>query len=251
MANFQYDPLDLSRREFRLVRLQKGARIPIICEIFHATLDDNVIPYEAVSYRWGSMLKTRVVNVRGAELSITRNLYFILYDLRHRAFDRYLWVDAICINQDNWYERGHQVQQMKDIYTGADRVLFCLARPSNSKYPGAVKVVMKSLIELQKLCSGRNWAPEDARWTTAWRLVQTRLMDRDPDLKFKQCQGLEYLLGQSWFRRAWILQEVANARSGLVYYGRLSVSAGVFAVAPRLIGTEPNPHSQASQISAK
>ncbi|TFB00421.1 hypothetical protein CCMA1212_007750 [Trichoderma ghanense] len=35
-------------------------------------------------------------------------------------------IDAICIDQKNLKERGHQVQQMGDIYKQAERVLFWL-----------------------------------------------------------------------------------------------------------------------------
>lgn len=36
---------------------------------------------------------------------------------------RYYWVDAICINQDDDKERGHHVDFMGDIYRRADRVI--------------------------------------------------------------------------------------------------------------------------------
>lgn len=53
------------------------------------------------------------------------------------------------------------------------------------------------------------------------------------------------VLKRPWFRRVWILQEVANARTALVHCGSKSVSATIFALCPTLLRVSPNPHCQA------
>jgi hypothetical protein len=57
--------------------------------------------------------------------------------------------------------------------------------------------------------------------------------------------GLRQLLNRQWFKRVWILQEVANARKAIVCCGTRSVPAEIFACAPSVIGEEPEPHCQA------
>jgi len=53
MDVFQYNPLDLEGRTFRLLRLLEGNEQQIECEIFEAWLHDNdMIPFEALSYVW-------------------------------------------------------------------------------------------------------------------------------------------------------------------------------------------------------
>ncbi|KAI6084561.1 ankyrin [Hypoxylon rubiginosum] len=242
MDQFKYESLNLERLAFRLVRLQGGVGIDIECELIHATLDENGIPYEAVSYTWGSTKKTETIYIgaKRVRLDVTRNLLLILHDLRYPDRDRYLWIDAICINQDDVRERGHQVQQMKHIYSDAERVLFCVGRPTE-----LTRVLMTSLVDLQKLTRGLNWKAEDPRWNIFWETVQGKTEDGQHDLRHKQRQALEYLLGQSWFRRVWILQEVGNAKAATVYCGRESVLARIFAIAPRLLGVEPDSHCQA------
>jgi hypothetical protein len=37
-----------------------------------------------------------------------------------------LWIDAICINQADLDERKQQVQLMRDVYSGASRVVVWL-----------------------------------------------------------------------------------------------------------------------------
>ncbi|KAI0385988.1 ankyrin repeat-containing domain protein [Hypomontagnella monticulosa] len=239
MNDFKYGQLDLKQFSFRILRLQKGTGRFIDCELIQATLDENVIPYEAVSYTWGSMVKTDPIYIRGRRLSVTQNLYLILHDLRLSDKDRYLWVDGICINQDDVHERGHQVQQMKRIYSSADYVLCCLGRPTEE-----TRLLMTSLRELHLATKGRNWKREDIRWNEAWEKVQARLMIEHSNLEARQRRGLEHILGQSWFNRVWILQEVDSAKSGLVYSGYEFISARIFALAPRLVGVVVKPHCQ-------
>ncbi|KAI4860616.1 heterokaryon incompatibility protein-domain-containing protein [Hypoxylon rubiginosum] len=241
MTQFKYDSLNLEQHAFRLVRLQQGVIEEVIrCELVHTIRDENVIPYEAVSYTWGSTEKTDAIYIQGATLDVTRNLFLILHDLRYSKVDRYLWIDAICINQDNVHERGHQVQQMKSIYSDADRVLFCVGRPT-----GMTRILMSSLADLQNLTRGNNWTSDDPRWNWSWEIIQDKMKSEYPHLRDSQRQGLEYLLAQSWFHRVWVLQEVGNAKAATVYCGRESIPARVFSISPQLLGVQPNSHCQA------
>jgi hypothetical protein len=56
---------------------------------------------------------------------------------------------------------------------------------------------------------------------------------------------MDLLLKRPWFRRIWILQEIANARVAIVQCGKKSVSARTFAQVPSLLGLKPDPHCQA------
>ncbi|KOC13748.1 hypothetical protein AFLA70_409g000941 [Aspergillus flavus AF70] len=181
--------------------------------------------------------------MNGKILGVTLNLYLALQHLRLQDEDRILWVDGICIDQANHKERGHQVRHMGDIYKQAERVIFWLGQPTYD-----TNVVLDSLHQLQKESTGyacREWELTDPRWVDLWSSVQPRLKDKYPDLRTRQRQGLEELLSRPWFRRVWILQEVANARAGLVCCGQKSVSAHIFPLAPLLIDIIPNAQSQA------
>ncbi|OCL04187.1 hypothetical protein AOQ84DRAFT_276132, partial [Glonium stellatum] len=86
--------------------------------------------YEALSYVWGGD-RTVPIYCNDREILATPNLVSALSSLRQKMpkyprFCRTLWVDAICIDQDNLVERGHQVQLVKDIYWHARRVLIWL-----------------------------------------------------------------------------------------------------------------------------
>lgn len=247
MDLLQYDPLDLGRPAIRLVRLLPGSDSDLItCELFRAFLyqQDEVIPYEALSYTWGSAEAPKHILVNGKILVVTKNLHQALQQLRDKDQDRILWIDAICINQDNEKERGHQVQQMGEIFKQADRVLFYLGE-SNLE----VDTFMDTLNVMGKLSLNypfRKWSSDDQRWEVVWKsTVQAALGNPSPRQMTTLQQGYRDLLERSWFRRVWILQEVTNARAALVCCGSKTAKPWLLKVLQKLLGVETDHHCQA------
>jgi hypothetical protein len=65
-------------------------------------------------------------------LGVTRNLKIALKYLRHADNARLLWIDAICINQEDLHERAEQVGYMRDIYGYATRAMVWLGEPGEN-----------------------------------------------------------------------------------------------------------------------
>ena len=245
MTHFKYELIDLESPSFRLIRLFKGEDGPIQCELFDAWLHDaeDIVEYEALSYTWGGIKKPYEVEVNGRRMSVTENLSLALRHLRYQYQDRILWIDAICINQDNDKERGHQVRQMASIYKRAERVIIWLGRATSE-----TDLILRSMKQLEEESIGHacnDWKASDKRWLNIWSSVQPLLGNVREDLMSRQRKGLASLLSRSWFKRVWIIQEVANARAAEVMCGTRSVSARIFALIPSLVGITPDPHCQA------
>ena len=120
-----YEPLDESKREIRLLHLFPGDDGGALkCTFSLVSLDDE-LDYEAVSYVWGDAEDRRSVNVEAVDepVLITRNLGSVLRNIRLQDRQRVLWVDALCINQQDLNERGSQVAMMVTIYSQSSRVL--------------------------------------------------------------------------------------------------------------------------------
>ncbi|TRX90855.1 hypothetical protein FHL15_008259 [Xylaria flabelliformis] len=237
MNIYKHDPLDATERSFRLLRLKRGTGQEIQCELIPTSFGNNQLQYEAVSYTWGPDFKSATININGKRLPVTFNQHLILHDLRSSEIDRILWIDAICIDQRNELEKGHQVQQMREIFSSAERVLFCVGRPTD-----LTDLLMNSLRELQRKLPKLDL--EGNLIQASWKEVQLQLADNlfspvSEQLEALTCiqrRGLEYILTQDWFQRVWVLQEVANARDALVYCGSKSVSATAFVLGIRLLG---------------
>lgn len=91
---------------------------------------ENQNEYEALSYVWDGY-RTAAVSCDDHEILVTPSLVAALLQLRRKmsnftGLHRTLWVDSICINQNNVVERGHQVGLMRDIYSNAVGVIVWL-----------------------------------------------------------------------------------------------------------------------------
>ena len=124
-----YQPLE--RNRIRIVTIQPGELgDDITISLSSVKFSERKPPlYEALSYVWGSSSDRKRINVAGipnGSLDVTHNLYAALKYLRHADKPRTMWIDAICIHQNDDLEKGPQVALMGDIYRLADRVVVWL-----------------------------------------------------------------------------------------------------------------------------
>lgn len=149
MAPYEYNRLHSMRRRIRLLRLHGGglSNPEITCELFEVEYDkeqqnvvkrvDNnlTIEYEALSWCWGKEEKNRAIRIqkngRYYRMAVSKELSLALKYLRHRHENRILWIDALCIDQQNHEERNHQVQMMARIYNGATQACIWLGEDND------------------------------------------------------------------------------------------------------------------------
>jgi hypothetical protein len=200
-SSFSYDNLDRNANEIRLISLHpsEDPSAQIACNIIHSSLYDYP-KYEALSYMWGSLIDDKPIRISGNDFQVGQNLYYALLQLHHRRDHRLLWVDAICINQENVFERNHQVSHMSMIYTLAEQVIISLGRVSESNHA--------AVAFLGKVVKGSIY-PYDPAFKLEWRAVS--------DL----CD-LEY------WGRLWIIQEAIVASSITVYCGDVMIPWSIF-----------------------
>ena len=87
----------------------------------------EALPYEALSYHWGTgdyscTIKIHTSEADPADFRIKPDLFGALNQLRLPDGSRRLWIDAICINQDDDDEKNAQVSQMANVYSKAQSV---------------------------------------------------------------------------------------------------------------------------------
>ena len=240
---------------------------------------------------------------------ITKNLNAALRALRHTTEDRWLWVDAICINQEDIPERNQEVLRMMSIYRMAEHVIVWIGEPSEDS-----GVAIDHLLELSKHFHSANpkgLVPRGfLRLTLVWKrffrnflhlleatiyaALQTKrwipglvagafvrivfgksvefyslprlylLMLTSaiavkwwviPTVKYRMIPhpdtitALKALFGRGWFRRTWIIQEIAASRHIVVVCGSRTLPWDSLIAASRQIaklinedsGTSPYP----------
>ncbi|KAI1739066.1 heterokaryon incompatibility protein-domain-containing protein [Xylaria scruposa] len=188
-------------------------------EPFHS---DNVPVYEALSYVWGSKTPpswVRVAEAVESELQVTRNLDVALRHLRYTDRPRFIWVDALCIDQLNNVEKGPQVAMMGEIYRLAARVVVWLGPEENNsdralswlEYMGSQVKFESSLVPVP----GADESISD-------HIVPIPL--EAADLSY-----LYHLLCRPWFERLWTRQEIILAnRDAIVLCGTSTVEWQLF-----------------------
>lgn len=206
--------------ETRILRLYPGLPSdPLVGIIQHITLpsymhgdsdleffDGPETPaYETLSYAWGKPEVTNGIYLHAPNskpenarmLGLAENCALALRRLRHPDKERPLWVDAICINQADVTERSAQVRIMHRIYKTASRVLIYLGE-GNAATDQAIAI-------LEEDANGRRQCITDST---------------DPDEEI----SLQIFFSLPWFKRVWVLQEVAWAATALAFCGSRVVS---------------------------
>src|SRR6266536_3059763 len=133
-----YQPLDPDGG-IRVLILEPGSNnAQICCRIVPENLNHNP-EYKALSYEWGSPENSRTITLSGQYVSVRQNLWSALWHLRKNGRIGRLWVDALCINQDDERERGHHVSMMGSIYRKAEVICWLGEGDPTGKHVRAVK----------------------------------------------------------------------------------------------------------------
>ena len=180
MSQYCYSPLSRKPDSIRLLRLMpnKNDTADIRCKLFKYTLresDKATHLYEALSYVWGGSDKPKSIFIDNRYLAVTLNLHAALLRLRDRDIPRTIWVDAVCINQEDKQEKEHQIQSMAKIYANASRVIVWLGERANNS-----DVALEAIRAAGKPTN-----------TSNKEMIQ---------------QAILPLLQRPWFRRIWVRQ---------------------------------------------
>jgi hypothetical protein len=168
-------------------------------------LDSN-LKYEALSYVWDQLPERKHIICNDTPFSVTGNLHAALRRLRHPNESRVLWIDQICIDQENIPERNQQVQIMRDIYHQAEKVLIWLGEEEDDSdlamnFIGTIVEVIQAL------------PPETL-------LSIINITDYGlPQFSDKHWYALGKFLKRPWFQRAWVVQERVMAKDAVVLCG--------------------------------
>ena len=241
-----YEPLDASKHQIRLLHLVPGEEDEKLwCTFSVVSLDDNP-EYEAASYVWGSWEDPGCIEVGADEevVSITKNLQSVLRNVRSEEGPRTLWVDALCINQQDLAERGSQVGIMARVYEQAKCVLAYLG----DYFDGCERAIdiMHQIADDPALHLLKQAPEEDVK--VKEEVVERSVKERHkPDCllhpsnlnRAKRAEGskgvgledpelLEHLitfLDTPWMTRVWTAQEFTRAKAVTMIYGRTNIPA--------------------------
>ncbi|KAH7084171.1 heterokaryon incompatibility protein-domain-containing protein [Paraphoma chrysanthemicola] len=189
MSSFQYQPLGVG--QIRILRVLPGYQENVLKgELSTASIDDTAQSFDALSYMWGDPAPIDTIELSGQPIPIASNLAVALRHLRYVDKPLVIWIDAICINQQDLDERSRQVQFMRQLYSRAEIVRIWINEPHVDSQSDAVRA-LQNFDSVPKTADDlwHGLGPDPSFW--------------DP---------VAPLFRNNYWGRAWIQQEVLNAR---------------------------------------
>ncbi|KAK4041296.1 heterokaryon incompatibility protein-domain-containing protein [Parachaetomium inaequale] len=182
------------------------------------------LPYEKVD---GQSTTRRVIEVNGCPVLVRENLYDFVSSLgelrRHMsgetldaaevaeardALQLPIWVDAVCINQDDLSERAAQVHLMERIFKSAVHVLAWVG-PSDRLANEATEAIRILL----------DYSQARSRGMGRYLELTALTLSNVPEMTATHWFALFAFFQRRWFRRAWVAQELVLARHTYVVHG--------------------------------
>lgn len=127
-----------------------------------------------------------------------------------------LWVDALCINQNDILERNSQVSMMRTIYSRARMVLIWLGESEDINF--GLRIII-AMVEALRAKYGDQFDMETINDDQVESLFYMRSPYGDRVLHWQDFrEALDRLFSNSYFNRIWVLQEAScNAEKTLIH----------------------------------
>lgn len=216
-----YKPLPQPRSHCRLLCILPG-RISdqIVCTTSVINLAEAVGNYEALSYCWGSRDRTRPITCDNASFSVTPNLESALKRLRKPDVARSLWIDQLCIDQDNVQEKEQQLGLVPDIFRKSSKLLIWLGDDGDESRK-AYKMIDRLLKLYPNANLDDNQSKDDPPGQGRGSIGLDQLKSQGlPGPKDAGWQELRSLLSRPWFSRIWVVQEASFATNAIFLWGK-------------------------------
>lgn len=197
--------------EYPAIRLTDGTYSKRHSDHALRRIDSQRIWYTALSYVWGDMAVVTSITCNGKPLNITRNLRLALRHLRHTEVAVMLWIDQLCINQQDLRERAQQVTLMSEIYKRAWSTLVWLGEAADNS-DDTIETIKTMSAALRHQPYERAPNPEE--------FERTHL----PIVGSAKWSELNSFLCRQWFYRVWIIQEVVLSRNVQFMCGQKCIS---------------------------
>ncbi|KAM0418964.1 hypothetical protein ACHAPT_012122 [Fusarium lateritium] len=225
MASYTYKPVAAS--QIRLVTVTQAARDGSLeASIEHVELDpEDPIKYTALSYCWGNPGSRVKVPCDGEVLNITTSLYEALAEVIKFSPNKALWIDQVCINQEDMEEKSEQVSKMNMVYDKAETVLAWLG-PAIASTPAAIDFVKKvGDIAMPTATDMFRWdSYGDEHENTKLERVEKYTQEQSLELgipfdDLTTWDAFSEFFDRPWFQRMWTVQEIIQARKAIVVCG--------------------------------
>jgi hypothetical protein len=225
--------------QIRLLALEQGkGDDPLQGRMHIADAASAQIPYEAISYVWGSEELADIIRCDsldgdggGSCLPLTRNAANALRAVRKADGVRMVWIDSVCISQACKAEKAAQVAIMDSIFANATTVLAWLGADDGVRSAAAAEIAI--LIQEQFSQKSDPKGGQGAMETIESRARQRCYDDLTSVLPLFECE---------LFWRLWCVQELVLAKQSLIYWGSSILTWDTIAAVAAFVESEAQLH---------
>ncbi|KAL1606294.1 hypothetical protein SLS60_003696 [Paraconiothyrium brasiliense] len=176
--------------------------------------------YETLSYVWGHDPPEVKIEVNRREIAITPTLAAALRRLQLPDRPRTLWIDQLCIAQDDDAEKATQVPLMGQIYSSTARCLIWM---------GDIRADI-AMTDAANAFDLLTYIADEADETQSKPVEVPSCLASEKAVEAAMEALESILIGQNpWWERIWTLQEVILPSKALMLWGPLSIDWAVLA----------------------
>lgn len=244
IPTFRHEPLQDPRSQIRLLQVlliddtQAIDGVEVRCQLttqrfnprkksssFFKTESEEVTPfYHGISYFWGSPDDTVTILVNDKRMEVRRNCVYALKQSAWYGSAEHIWCDAICIDQENDDEKGHQVYMMGDIYRNAQGVLACVGPHADGSHDllqalrthaSTMDRIAASATDDRCEYSRSLWsifAPRPTDGSPKWSGIARQWAGQEDVDMDTLILAMKEFLGRDYFSRTWVYQEIVLGR---------------------------------------
>lgn len=207
---YPYRPL-ATKSTVRLIKLEKlKVEYRIACKILHA--EQFTAEYDALSYVWGDDTPRRDIliynddDLEWTSFRVHENLWQFLDNAwQRKMFDRWLWTDRICLNQNDDEEKREQIPRMADLYYNATRVIAWLGL---SVTHGEHLLPVCGMLRMnEKWWEHENW----------WEMEGKEYWE-------ESAPAVKAVLEAEYWERVWIVQEFVSSKELVFFIGNVDLT---------------------------
>lgn len=188
---------------------------PITLHAAHCPIKCDVT-YSSLSYQWGADTTDSEIEMNGQRKTIRATLERTLRAIRLRDKMVPIWIDAVCINQADSKERSRQIPRMGTIYDNASSVIAYVGEQADDS-DQAIELIKALQEPMMRINDKGEW--HFGLWSFEDGSAQYGENRSPPERLARMAAALYKFLTRSYFRRAWILQEMAWASNPVIVVG--------------------------------
>ncbi|CAI6094180.1 unnamed protein product [Clonostachys chloroleuca] len=215
---------NLLPNHIRLFRINPNTSAPNAGSLEVVSLD-AAPPFYALSHSWGTQARDTALQIDGYMLNVTSELASGIRRMKELAAQHggispsitYIWIDSLCIDQQNIPERSSQVTLMRRIYSQSITTLIWLG-PGNDSYSAAWSLIDQIYGVFQSQHPTTKSLGDIPLKTFS---DASHAASGLPELNHLLWTQMRQLVELRWFSRIWVIQEVVlSAQDPIILHGQ-------------------------------